>query len=95
LEAKEYIKEGIETVSDWAKEIEEKVTIAMRTAWDEAKGNIEPIKNLIKLSFLNLNANEIQDISWIKNLTDLVSLKINFYECFEQSHKSIKIHHFS
>jgi hypothetical protein len=50
-EAKEYIKAGFETVSDWAKDAGEKVTIAMRTAWDEAKGNIDPIEKAEELNY--------------------------------------------
>jgi len=37
-EAKEYINAGIKSVEEWAKEVGEKVSVALQSAWDEASG---------------------------------------------------------
>ena len=40
-EAKEYIKEGINTLKDFAKEIGEKIDDSLKAAWNEAKGLVK------------------------------------------------------
>lgn len=56
-EAKEYIKEGVKTVEDLAKQIGEKVDVALKKAWDEATGKISPIEKWEDLGY------GIEDIS--------------------------------
>ena len=44
-EAKEHIKIGVKSLADFAKELGEKVSISIKTAWQEANGEISPITN--------------------------------------------------
>jgi regulator of replication initiation timing len=50
-EAKEYIKAGIKTVEEWAKEINENVNIALKSAWDEATGKTSPTEKAEDLKY--------------------------------------------
>jgi len=50
-EAKEYIKEGVKSVEEWAKEVGEKVGVALKSAWDEASGKISPTEKVEDLKY--------------------------------------------
>jgi hypothetical protein len=49
--AKEYISAGIDKIEDFAKEIGEKVNAALKTAWDEATGKIEPLTSPSEIKY--------------------------------------------
>lgn len=72
--AKAYIKEGIDNVKDFAKEIGEKVSDAIESAWKEANGGkelklddfitVEPIKtseDFTELAYKNIESDEFRD----------------------------------
>ncbi len=63
VEAKEYIKLGIATLSEFADALGEKVSISVKQAWDEAKGIISPITKGEDLSydFTSMN-NEVKEV---------------------------------
>lgn len=55
-EAKEFIKEKVDDINEWAKSIGENVNVALRKAWDEAKGKIKEIQTGDELGY------DLQDI---------------------------------
>lgn len=55
-EAKEFIKEKVDDINEWAKSIGENVNVALRKAWDEAKGTIKEVQTGDELGY------DLQDI---------------------------------